>query len=348
MTAGPVPVVDTAIVDTLGVDTLVVDTHCHIVVPEMLAASVPDDWRPEIVREDGRQVVLFRGRRLTSVIGEFTDVEVMLGQAAAVGVDHLLLSPWIMLCPVEAGLDEALRICQIQNEGLARAAARSSVSALGAVPLQDADAAARELAALMQMPGLCGAEVPASVAGTCLGDDRFLPFWEAAEATGALIFVHPTTRGLPGQPALDARYLWNSVGNPLETTITAAHLATAGVLERFPRLRILLAHGGGGLHAVRGRLRRAHQVRPEAAAQAPAGPDVSLRRFYYDSLTHDQALLAGLVDYAGADHVLLGSDRPFDMGTDDPVGEVRALGLGPGEQLILGGNAARLLGLPAA
>jgi len=161
--------------------------------------------------------------------------------------------------------------------------------------------------------------------------------------------VHPTTRGLPGQPALDERYLWNSVGNPLETAITAAHLVTAGVLERYPRLRILLAHGGGGLHAVRGRLRRAHQVRPEAAARAPAGPDASLRRLYYDSLTHDQALLAGLVGYAGAGQVLLGSDRPFDMGTDDPAGEVRALGLDPAEEeLILGGNAARLLGLGAA
>ena len=344
MTAGPVP---TAGPSAAGAP--VVDTHCHIVVPEMLASTVPDDWRPAIVREDGRQMVLFRGRRLTSVTGEFTDVQVMLGQAAAVGVDHLLLSPWIMLCPVEAGLDEALRICGIQNDGLARAAADGSVSALGAVPLQDAAVAARELAALMQVPGMCGAEVPASVAGTCLGDDRFLPFWEAAEATRALIFVHPTTRGLPGQPALDTRYLWNSVGNPLETTITAAHLATAGVMERFPRLRILLAHGGGGLHAVRGRLRRAHQVRPEAAARAPVGPDNALRRFYYDSLTHDQALLAGLVGYAGAEHVLLGSDRPFDMGTDDPAGEVRALGLDKDqEQLILGGNAARLLGLPAA
>jgi len=327
----------------------VVDTHCHIVVPEMLAASVPGQWRPEIVREDGGQVVLFRGRRLTSVTGEFTDVGAMLGRAAQQGVDHLLLSPWIMLCPVEAGLDEALRICEIQNQGLARAAAHPQVSVLGAVPLQDAAVAARELAALMQVPGLCGAEIPASVAGACLGDDRFLPFWEAAEATGALIFVHPTTRGLPGQPALDERYLWNSVGNPLETAITAAHLVTAGVLERYPRLRILLAHGGGGLHAVRGRLRRAHQVRPEAAARAPAGPDASLRRLYYDSLTHDQALLAGLVGYAGAGQVLLGSDRPFDMGTDDPAGEVRALGLDPAEEeLILGGNAARLLGLGAA
>ncbi len=76
------------------------------------------------------------------------------------------------------------------------------------------------------------------------------------------------------------------------------------------------------------------------------GPDASLRRFYYDTITHDQPLLAGLVGYAGADHVLLGSDRPFDMGREQPAREVRALGLGhEDEQLILGGNASRLLGL---
>jgi aminocarboxymuconate-semialdehyde decarboxylase len=320
----------------------IVDAHCHIIVPEMMTSAVPDRWRPAVSHQDGRPAVTFRGRTLRSVVGEFTDIEVMLAQAAAGGVGHLLLSPWIMLVPVEAGLAEAVRVCRVQNEGLALAAG-GRVSALGAVPLQDAAAAARELEDLMRLPGLRGAEVPASVQGAYLGDDRFLPFWEAAEATGALIFVHPTTRGF-GLPSLDDYYLWNSAGNPLETAVTAAHLAVAGVLERHPRLRILLAHGGGGLLAIRGRLRRAFAARPEARARAPAGPDASLRRFYFDTITHDQALLADLVGYAGADHVLLGSDRPFDMGSDQPAAEVRALRLGdPGEQLILGGNASRLL-----
>jgi len=324
---------------------LIVDTHCHIVVPEMMSRAVPESWRPALRRDDGRQVVQFRGRSLTSVRGEFTDIDVMLEQAAEAGVDHLLLSPWIMLVPVDAGLAEALSVCRVQNEALSRAAGGSGgrVTALGAVPLQDAAAAARELEDLMRLPGICGAQVPASVGGSYLGDDRFLPFWEAAEGTGALVFVHPTTRGL-GIPALDGHYLWNSVGNPLETAITAAQMAAAGLLERHPRLHILLAHGGGALHAVRGRLRRAHAVRDEARADSAAGPDTSLRRFYFDSLTHDPALLAGLVAYAGADHVLLGSDRPFDMGTEHPVEEIRALGLGAAEQqLILGGNAGRLL-----
>jgi aminocarboxymuconate-semialdehyde decarboxylase len=330
---------------------MIVDTHCHVIVPEMLTAAAPEALRPALGREDGRQVVHFRGRRLTSVTGEFSDVDGMLAEAASQGVDHLLLSPWIMLSPVDVHPDEALRACRIQNEALAAAAARPAVSALGVVPLQDPGLAARELTSLMELPGLCGAEVPASVAGACLGASHFLPFWAAAEQAGALIFVHPTTRGLGGSAAacLDDHYLWNSVGNPLETAITAAHLIAAGVLERHPRLRILLAHGGGALHAVRGRLRRAHAVRPEAGADAPAGPDAALRRFYYDSLTHDRALLASLVEYAGAGHVLLGSDRPFDMGADDPVGDVRALGLDAAdEQRILAGNARALLSLPAA
>ena len=324
---------------------MIVDAHCHVIAAEMMTTAVPADWRPAISHADGRQVITFRGRELRSIVAEFSDVEVMRAQAAAGGVDHLLLSPWIMLVPTEAGLAEAIRICRVQNEALALAAADGAVSALGAVPLQDAAVAARELAELMRAPGMCGAEVPASVQGSYLGDDRFLPFWEAAEATGALIFVHPTTRGF-GLPALADYYLWNSAGNPLETTVTAAHLAAAGVLERYPGLRLLLAHGGGGLLAIRGRLRRAFATRPEASARAPAGPDASLRRFYFDTVTHDQALLADLVGYAGDDHVLLGSDRPFDMGSEQPADEVRALRLDAAAQdRILGGNAGRLLGL---
>jgi len=327
---------------------LIVDCHCHVIAAEMTTTATPERWRPTLGRSDGKPVVGFRGKVLRSIVGEFCDVDAMLAQAAAQGVDHLLLSPWIMLVPAEAELGEATAVCQVQNEALSRlASARPGrVSALGAVPLGDPAAAADCLAALMRLPGLFGAEIPASVSGAYLGDDRFEPFWEAAQATGALIFVHPTTTGF-ALPALEDYYLWNSVGNPLETAITAAHLVAAGVLDRHPGLKILLAHGGGGLHAIRGRLRRAFTVRPEARSRSAAGPDACLRRFWYDSLTHDRALLADLVSYAGADRVLLGSDRPFDMGAGHPVEEIRALGQPESEELILSGNAQRLLGIAA-
>jgi aminocarboxymuconate-semialdehyde decarboxylase len=328
---------------------VIIDCHCHVIPAGMLTSAVPGSWRPQLSVADGQRVVSFQGRRLTSVTGEFSDVTVMLEQAAIGGVTHLLVSPWILLIPVHEDLPAAVRICRVQNESIAQAAqdSRGRVYGLGALPLQDPRCAAAELADLMTLPGMRGVEVPASVAGSYLGDDTFTPFWEAAADTGALVFVHPTTTGL-GIAGLDGGYLWNSVGNPLETTIAAAQLVVSGVLERHPALRILLAHGGGALPALRGRLRRAFAVRPEAQALSDCGPDDSLRRLYFDSLTHDSAVLADLVGFAGASHVLLGSDRPFDMGTDQPVEEIRALGLpAEDEQLLLGGAAERLLRLSA-
>jgi len=326
---------------------LIIDCHCHVIVAEMTTTAVPPRWRPSLSRAGGELAVGFGGRVVRSFIGEFTDADLMLAEAAAQGVDHLVLSPWIMLVPAEAEAGEARDVCRVQNEALSRlAAARPArLTALGAVPIGDPQAAAGVLRELMAMPGLAGAEIPASVGGRYLGGDEFEPFWSAAEETGALVFVHPTTTGF-GLDALRPYYLWNSVGNPMETAVTAAHMIAAGVLERHPALNVLLAHGGGGLHAVRGRLRRAFQVRPEARARARQEPDAGLRRFHYDALTHDAQLLAGLVAFAGADRVVLGSDRPFDMGSADPVGEVRAAGLGAGaEDLVLGGNARRLLRL---
>jgi aminocarboxymuconate-semialdehyde decarboxylase len=145
-------------------------------------------------------------------------------------------------------------------------------------------------------------------------------------------------------PALDSHYLWNAIGNPLETTIAAAQLALSGMLDRYTGLTVLLAHGGGALPALRGRLRRAAAVRPEARADSQADVDTTIRRLYFDSLTHDPAVLADLLAFAGAGHVLLGSDRPFDMGSDQPADDIRSLGLDPhAEQQVLGGNAATLL-----
>jgi aminocarboxymuconate-semialdehyde decarboxylase len=324
---------------------VIVDCHAHVIPAAMCTDAVPADWRPRLELADHQQVVSFQGRRLTSVTGEFCDVAVMLEQAAAAGVSHLLLSPWILLVPVLADPAEAARICRLQNESLARSAADHAerVYALGAVPLQDPDGSVAELEHLMQLPGLRGVEVPASVAGRYLGDERFERFWAAAADTGAVVFVHPTTRGL-GVPGLDDHYLWNAVGNPFETTIAAGQLVLAGVLDRHPGLTVLLAHGGGALPALRGRLRRAVEVRPEARADCAGDVDAAIRRLYFDSLTHDRSVLADLVAFAGADHVLLGSDRPFDMGSDHPADEIRSLGLDPpAEHQLLGGNAGRML-----
>jgi aminocarboxymuconate-semialdehyde decarboxylase len=328
----------------------VIDTHAHIIVSEILRDAAPgEQWRPRVFWQEGREVVELGGRRIMSAIYEFVDIEAILEAQAAAGVDMVVLCPWASLLRYDAPPDEGLRASRIQNEALARLAQRypGRVVGLGTVPLQDPELAARELETLMREPGLRGVEIAASVAGAYLGDDRFRPFWAAAEAASALVFIHPTTRGFD-LPAFDDYYLWNTVGNPLETTVTAAHMVMAGVMEMYPRLKVLLAHGGGAILSLRGRLRHAHTFQPQARARLRESPEASLKRFYFDTVTHDAGLLRILIDFAGADHVVLGSDYPFDMGIAHPAEIVRSLRLlPPDEERILSGTAARLLGTEA-
>jgi aminocarboxymuconate-semialdehyde decarboxylase len=323
------------------------DVHAHVIVPEITReAGDGEPWRPRVFRDDtGAQVVETGGREIRAAISEFVDIEGILAAQDEAGVDRVLLCPWVPLLYYDAEPGDGLARARIQNDaltGLVRANP-DRVAALGALPLQDPELAAGELRALMGGGVLKGVEVAASVRGVFLGDDRFEPLWEAAESTGAVVFIHPTTRGFDS-PAFQDYYLWNTVANPLETATTAAHMVVAGVMERHPGLRVLLAHGGGALMAVRGRMRHAHGFQPQAKARLRESPEHSIRRFYFDTLTHDDALLRALIDYVGRDHVLLGSDYPFDMGDGGHVHTVQALALAPDvEEAILAGNAERLL-----
>jgi aminocarboxymuconate-semialdehyde decarboxylase len=325
------------------------DVHAHVIVPEITReAGGGEAWRPRVFRDDvGAQVVEMGGKAIRAAIAEFVDIHGILAAQDEAGVDRVLLCPWVPLLYYDADPDEGLERARIQNDALAGLVRDhpDRVAALGALPLQDPELAARELEELVAGGELRGVEVAASVRGVFLGDDRFEPFWEAAETTSAVVFVHPTTRGFDS-PAFQDYYLWNTVANPLETATAAAHMVVAGVMERHPELRVLLAHGGGALLAVRGRMRHAHGFQPQAASRLRESPGDSIRRFYFDTLTHDDALLRALIEYAGPDHVLLGSDYPFDMGDARHVDTVRALGLEPEVQAgILAGNAERLLGL---
>jgi aminocarboxymuconate-semialdehyde decarboxylase len=293
----------------------VADVHAHVVVPGLGA---------EVERRDSIQVVSYGGREIRSALREFQDVDRILEEQDRAGVDIIVLCPWVNLCGVEVGR---------QNEALA-ALAGERVFMLGTVDPERPE----QLVELMRDGRLRGVEIPAVPNGAYLGDPRLREFWAAAEETAALVFVHPSSGGL-ALPVMDEHYLWNTVGNPLETTLSAAHMLGAGVLDAHPRLNVLLAHGGGVLPALRGRLAREQEIHPP-------GRDVrtALRRFLVDTVVHDVDVLRDLVALFGADRVLLGSDYPFDMGTERPAEIVRALGLPPDEEaLILGGNALRLL-----
>ena len=294
---------------------MIVDCHAHVLVPGF-GADV--EWR------DGVQVVAYGGREIRSVLREFQDVDRILDEQHRAGVDAVVLCPWVNLCGVEV---------ERQNEALA-ALAGERVSVLGTVDPERPE----QLVAAMRDGRLRGVEIPAVPGGAYLGDRRLREFWAAAEETGALVFVHPSSRGL-ALPVMEEHYLWNTVGNPLETTVSAAHMLAAGVFDAHPRLNVLLAHGGGVLPALRGRLAREQEIHPP-------GRDVRsvLKRFLVDTVVHDVEVLRGLIEFFGADRVLLGSDYPFDMGSERPTELVRALALPPDEEaLILGENTLRVL-----
>lgn len=323
-----------------------IDAHAHVIVPELVrSGAAGEDWRPRVWREDGAQVVELGGKEIRSAVGEFVAVGEILADRRRAGIEGVVLCPWVPLLYPDAEPAACLERCRLQNEGLERlvAADPGRVAALGAVPMQDPSLAAEELVALRARGILAGVEVAASVGGAYLGEERFEGFWAAAEETGSIVFIHPTTRGFEA-PVFQAHYLWNTVGNPLETTIAAAQMAMAGVMERHPELVVVLAHGGGALLSVAGRLRHSHGFQPAARADLRESPLDSIRRFHFDTVTHSEPLLRGLIEQVGAERVLLGSDYPFDMADPDPVGTVAALGLEPeDEAAILGGNARRLL-----
>ena len=327
---------------------MVIDTHAHIIVPEILREANPaEGWRPRVVWENDRQFVEYGPKRIGSAAREFVSPEKILAEMTRSGVDAVLICPWVSLVRYEAKPEESLGSCRVQNDALIALTEKypNQVAALGMVPLQDVALAVNELERIMQA-GLKGVEIGAHVNGVYPGDERFHPFWEACESIGAFVFIHPVEGG--GRPELRDYYLWNVIGNPLDTTIAAGHLILSGVMQAYPRLKIMLAHGGGTLPYIHGRLDRGFRQRPEINKVIPKPPTEYLKQFYFDTITHDTTVLRSLVDLVGADHVLLGSDYPFDMGDENPVDLVRAAGFdSETEANILGGNIARLLNLEA-
>ncbi|RPI34347.1 MAG: amidohydrolase [Chloroflexota bacterium] len=329
---------------------MVIDIHAHILVPEVLADRGPEPWRPAILSYPSGGY-LVKNNQFTNgpVFKSIYQPDEIVASLQAAGVDYAALStpPYAFFYDLPPA--EGLHACAIQNDGLAEAVARrpAHIGGLGTLPMQDVRLAVRELERLRGDLKLAGVEIASHINGNDLGNEVYLPFWEAIESLDAVVFVHPAYFDQAGSERMSGYYLKNLLGNPMETTIFAAHIIFSGVLERFPRLKVVLAHAGGVLPYLRGRLEHGYTVRPEPRKKIPRPPGEDLKMFYYDTITHYAPTLQYLVDLVGADHVLLGSDYPFDMGYERPAEIVHSLERLNDEQkdLILGGNARRLLNL---
>jgi aminocarboxymuconate-semialdehyde decarboxylase len=219
----------------------------------------------------------------------------------------------------------------------------SRLVAFLALPMLYPDRALDELARASKLPGMRGVYLGTNIAGKDLDDPLFEPILARIEALELPIFLHPVD--VIGGDRLKPFFLSNLIGNPTDTAIAACHLIFGGVLDRHPKLQIGLPHTGGVLPILIGRIDQGWHTRPELKS-LPQPPSAYLQRFTYDTIIHSKNAMEFVINEVGAERIMLGSDYCFTMGYARPVQFLEQLGLtSPQRQMILGGNAARLLKL---
>jgi aminocarboxymuconate-semialdehyde decarboxylase len=262
------------------------------------------------------------------------------------GIDVQLVCPPPPQCFYTVPLEVSVKASRMVNDGLAEYVAKKPdrFVALGTVPLMDGREAATELEYCMTKLGMKGVEVLTNVNGRELSAPAYAPFWKKAEELSALVLIHPN--GFTHAERFTRFYFNNVIGNPLETTIALHYLIFDGVLERHPNLKILAVHGGGFLPSYSGRIDHAWGARSDSHGSLPQPPTTYLKKIYFDTVVFTPHQLAELVRVFGAEHIIMGTDYPFDMAEFDPIGHVASAGLDAATvAAIAGGNAKRLLGL---
>jgi aminocarboxymuconate-semialdehyde decarboxylase len=332
-----------------GSKTYAVDLHCHVHTPaadeiakksESPAADPLARYGDPRTMERQKQLRAELDRKLTSVEQRLKDMDKM-------GIDVQAISTSPMQYYYGLDADVGRQTSRRINERLAEIAAAhpDRFVALGTVPMQAPELAVAELEYCIKQLGFRGLEIGTNVAGVELADSRFEPVFAKAEELGAVLFLHPS--GFTEPRRLGQHFLTNVIGNPLDTTVALAHIVFGGVLERHPGLKFVAAHGGGYMGHYPARMDHAYKVRPECHDHIKRPPSYYLKKIYYDTMVFSPTQLQHLVNLWGADHVVIGTDYPYDMGYYKPVdfvNDVKSL-TRVQRDAIIGGNAAKLLKL---
>ncbi|PLR79799.1 amidohydrolase [Bacillus canaveralius] len=310
---------------------MIIDTHHHII-PKTIVDSIrkgDSRFQAEIQVRDGQEWIVHRQGYAYPLFNKFYDANAKQEDMKAANLDLLVLSPAPPMFCYWLDTTVAIETSRMVNDGTAEfiAANRQLFTGMATVPLQEPELAVKELERVVDQLQFRAVEIGTSIEGTNLDDPKFLPFFEAAEALGVTLFLHPYYVG--DKSGLSKYYFTNLIGNPLDTAVAASSLIFGGILDRFPDLKVMLAHGGGFFPYQIGRLDKGYEERKESRT-CKEKPSSYLNRFYFDTLTFYPESLAFLVSLVGAKRVVLGSDYPFDMGTFHPAGIVEQCSLSSG------------------
>jgi aminocarboxymuconate-semialdehyde decarboxylase len=298
---------------------MVVDAHTHFVPLEFLeflrAGKGPSSL--EVVDREGKDSLISHSNGLQyPVFPLFHDPEAKLAQMDADGIDVSLCSIVPSLFLYDAEPAETLEAHRVINDAGVAYAGRSNgrIAVLATVPLNDPPAAAEELRRACGELGLSGVEIGPSIGDLMLDAEEFEPFWRAAEELDIVVMLHPYLNmvAAPG-PDLAGYHLSNVIGNPFETFVAASRLIVGGVFDRHPNLRFQLVHGGGSFPYQLGRLEHAYGAREETKSVAKRSPLAYLDRFLFDTVVFNEQALRFLLELAGPDALVFGTDLPFDM-----------------------------------
>jgi aminocarboxymuconate-semialdehyde decarboxylase len=295
----------------------IIDVHTHVVPARLPADSARDARWPSIELSGGDQAaVMIGGRVFRKVDARSWDVDRRLSDMIDEGVDMQVLSPMPELLSHWLPAGDAEYLADVMNEQIAGMVARAprNFAGIGMVCAQDVPLAARQLQKIKTL-GFAGIEIGTHINGIALGSDTLLPLYEAAEAMDLAIFVHPLhpagVERIGSGPEFAAIAVF-----PLETALASVSLLAAGIPERFPRLRILLSHGGGALSWILPRLDVGWSL--GLKGQMKQSPSKAARHFWYDTILYDTASLSFLASAVGSDHIVVGSDYPFTIMQKQP------------------------------
>ena len=319
-----------------------IDTHTHFVPRHIPAEPGRNPLWPSVELRGETAAVMVGGKVFRVIDSRSWDASRRLDDMAADDVNMQVVSPMPELLSHWFPPDDADALCRHVNEEIAALCAGDPQHfvGIGMVPLQDVPLAARRLEEIASL-GLRGIEIGTHINGRALGDAHLDDIYAAAEQAGLMVMVHPLhPLGLDrmgGRPELAAVAAF-----PLETAFAAVSLMTHGVLERFPKLRILLSHGGGALSWILPRLGHAYALGPPLNSLFANDPARIAKSFYYDTVLYDASALQYLADKVGTDRLVVGSDYPFTIKQDRPAQFAeQALPLARGA---FSANARRLLG----
>ncbi len=318
----------------------VIDIHTHVV-PSRLAADPRRDRRwPSVELVGGDQAaVMIAGKAFRKIDTRSWDVDRRLSDMADDGTDMQVLSPMPELLSHWLPPDDAEYLADVMNDEIAAMVARAprNFVGIGMVCAQDVPRAIRQMQSVKSM-GHAGIEIGTHINGVALGSDDLFPLYEAAEALDLGILVHPLHPAGMERVGASLEFAATAVF-PLETALASVSLLAAGVTERFPRLRILLSHGGGALSWILPRMDFGWSLGLKGKMAQP--PSKAARQFWYDTILYDPASLSFLANAVGSEHIVVGSDYPFAIRQKQPgIFATRALG----DEAVLANNAFAFLG----